>query len=50
MEQGRLVEHGTHRELLAAAGVYARMWALQQEQQEHGAKTADVDSALRAHN
>ena len=35
MEHGRLVEQGSHRELLAAGGVYARMWALQQEQRAH---------------
>lgn len=32
MEHGRIVEHGTHRELLAAAGVYTHMWMLQQEE------------------
>ncbi len=32
MEQGRIVERGDHRELLAANGVYARLWALQQEE------------------
>ena len=31
MDGGRIVERGTHRELLARAGVYAHMWALQQE-------------------
>ena len=31
MNHGRIVERGTHRELLAAGGEYARMWALQQE-------------------
>ncbi|BBP00312.1 ABCB family ABC transporter ATP-binding protein/permease [Sulfuriferula nivalis] len=32
MEQGRIVERGDHRELLAANGVYAKLWALQQEE------------------
>ena len=31
LSHGRIVERGTHRELLAAAGEYSRMWALQQE-------------------
>ncbi|HHH36841.1 MAG TPA: ABC transporter ATP-binding protein/permease [Gammaproteobacteria bacterium] len=32
MEEGRIVERGDHRSLLAAGGPYARMWALQQEE------------------
>jgi ATP-binding cassette, subfamily B, heavy metal transporter len=31
LEQGRIVEQGTHTDLLALAGVYAQMWARQQE-------------------
>jgi ATP-binding cassette subfamily B protein len=31
LAQGRIVERGSHRELLAAQGEYARMWALQQQ-------------------
>lgn len=33
MEQGRIVEHGTHQELLARQGVYQQMWQLQQKEQ-----------------
>lgn len=37
MERGRIVERGTHAQLLAAQGRYARMWALQQSgRQEEG--------------
>jgi ATP-binding cassette subfamily B protein len=36
MEQGRIIERGTHRELLAAAGAYAQMWALQLEERSGG--------------
>ncbi len=34
LHHGRITERGAHRELLAAKGRYAEMWALQQEQRE----------------
>jgi ABC-type transport system involved in Fe-S cluster assembly fused permease/ATPase subunit len=32
MEAGRIIESGIHQQLLAEAGTYARLWALQQEE------------------
>jgi len=38
LDQGHIVERGTHRELLARGGAYAQMWALQQQEEaEHAA-------------
>jgi ATP-binding cassette subfamily B protein len=34
LDHGRILERGTHRQLLAAGGEYARMWALQQQAAE----------------
>jgi ABC-type transport system involved in Fe-S cluster assembly fused permease/ATPase subunit len=34
MDHGRIIERGTHRELLERAGAYAQMWALQQEEDQ----------------
>ena len=33
MDKGGIIERGTHRELLAQQGVYAQMWALQQQEE-----------------
>jgi ATP-binding cassette subfamily B protein len=36
LDQGRIVERGTHKELLGRDGAYAQMWALQQQEEaEH---------------
>jgi ATP-binding cassette, subfamily B, heavy metal transporter len=42
LEQGRIVERGRHRELLAADGVYAQMWALQLEEDLESKATAPI--------
>ena len=39
LEHGRIVERGTHAALLSAAGVYARMWRLQQDEARQGAES-----------
>ena len=39
LDQGRIVERGSFRELLAANGKFAEMWQLQQEQQEVAAQS-----------
>ena len=35
MDKGRIIERGSHRELLGQQGMYAQMWALQQQEKEH---------------
>lgn len=45
MEHGRIVERGTHRGLLAQAGHYAHMWALQQEERRRQSEQQAVPDA-----
>ncbi len=40
MDRGRIVERGAHEELLARQGQYARLWALQQREDERDRATA----------
>lgn len=42
LDQGRIVERGTHAALLAMDGHYARMWALQQQAPDDEAETSAV--------
>jgi ATP-binding cassette subfamily B protein len=37
LDQGRIVERGTHRALLERGGAYAQMWALQQQEEAEAA-------------
>jgi len=50
LADGRIIERGTHVELLAAEGAYARMWALQQQErpQSPARSGSDVSSPFRA--
>jgi ATP-binding cassette subfamily B protein len=45
LEHGRITERGTHGELLAAEGAYARMWALQQQERREGAVATDGEES-----
>jgi len=46
LENGRIVERGTHQELLRAGGHYADMWRLQQEQPEPGRAADTAEPAM----
>lgn len=48
MDAGRIVERGPHGALLRAGGLYAQMWALQQQERERRGRrsAADEDAAL----
>jgi ATP-binding cassette subfamily B protein len=43
LEQGRIVEQGTHRALLASNGVYQTMWQLQQKEQRALAQIGEAE-------
>jgi len=46
LDQGRIVERGRHRELVALNGLYADMWARQQEAAAQQARLAAADKDL----
>ena len=46
LEHGRIIERGTHAELLAADDAYARMWALQQQESPESALSTGGDQAF----
>jgi ATP-binding cassette subfamily B protein len=48
MDHGRIVERGTHRELLEAEGAYAQMWALQQQEEAAAGDPGDTPAAAAA--
>ncbi|MFP3245333.1 MAG: metal ABC transporter permease, partial [Paraburkholderia sp.] len=45
MDKGRIVERGTHAELLQAGGLFAQMWALQQQRAAQAEATPDAVTA-----
>jgi len=46
MDGGRIVERGTHRELLERGAAYAEMWALQQQEEEAGRSVTEIKREL----
>ena len=48
LNEGRVAERGTHADLLAQRGIYARMWALQAEQAARATEAAPADEPTEA--
>ncbi len=46
MDHGRIIERGTHRELLERGAAYAQMWALQQQEEAEREKAAAATSPV----
>jgi ABC-type transport system involved in Fe-S cluster assembly fused permease/ATPase subunit len=46
LDKGRIIERGTHQNLLAQNGVYAHLWALQQEERRKETATAHEPQAV----
>ncbi|MBC8007248.1 MAG: ABC transporter ATP-binding protein/permease [Prolixibacteraceae bacterium] len=46
MESGRIIERGSHRELLGITGTYAHMWALQQEAERIGELAEELTAGI----
>ncbi|MFO7603242.1 MAG: ABC transporter ATP-binding protein/permease [Gammaproteobacteria bacterium] len=46
MEQGRIVEQGSHSHLLSQQGLYAHLWALQQEERQAHTATTVQDAPI----
>src|SRR5687767_3024823 len=46
LSQGRIIERGTHRQLVEMQGEYARLWALQQQEAEAKAVLEETEEAL----
>lgn len=48
MDQGRIVEQGTHGALLAAQGVYAGLWNMQKQQTQEGSQSGPAGPVSEA--